>query len=171
MGGVTTSVKEYSPKHNSINDYIKKEYYERHTFHEIINENNYMNKLRKYNLSKSELKIVKSGFHCISRKNRSLRKYYFMKESLGIFRMKSYDINIITNDKNEKEIKIIKNALKYDIDNPYVITEKIEEGWGILFFYNSKSQVKKEKRILTLSEIENIKKLMKERLEHNLLSN
>lgn len=170
MGGTTTSVKRYYPTYNNINDYIKKECFISSNFHEIINKSNYIDKLKKYNLSELDLKKIEASFHCISRKIKCVRQYYFNEVDSGIFNMIRYDFNIITNNKNEKEVTIIKNFLQYNINNPYLITENQKRGWGIFFFYHSSTQTK-TKRALNSVEIENVKQLMKKRLGIKLLNN
>lgn len=130
-----------------------------------------MNILQKYNLSNYEMKTVRLGFHCLSKKHMSLRKDYCKDNGFDLFRMKCCDINIIKNDQNSKEVKIKNNIVQFKIENPNIITVEKKDGWGIFGFYHSKTLIKKEKRNLNLYEIEKIKKLMKEKLENYLLNN
>lgn len=130
---------------------------------ENITRNNYETKLSKYRLTYKEMNIIKAGFYCKSRINQRVNKFFFNNLGSGIFEMSCYTFKIVTSRYNEKVVEIIKNKLRYEVT---ATRAKEEKGWGILFWYRSKST---ENRALTFDEIENIKNEMKEKLNNKLL--
>lgn len=130
---------------------------------EKITRNNYEKRLSQYNLTYKEKNIIKSGLYCKSRINQRVNKFFFNNLGSGIFEMSCYTFKIVTNRENEKVLEIIKNKLRYKVK---ATCEKEKKGWGILFWYRTKST---ENRVLTFDEIENIKNEMREKLNTKLL--
>ena len=128
-----------------------------------ITKYNYEQKLSKYNLTRKEKDILRTGFFCKSRMNQRVDKFFFNNLGSGVFEMSCYSFKIITKSNNEKEVEIVKNKLKC-YANATKETEK--KGWGILFWYRKKTT---ESRALTFGEIEKIKNEMKEKLRIKLL--
>ena len=153
MGGVKSR-----PKINNT-PCIKRKEIESIVYKEKITKDNYETRLSKYNLTLKEMSIIKSGFHCKSRKNQIINKFFFNNLGSGTFEMSCLTFKIVTNSNNEKQVKIIKNKLRY-YANATSETEK--KGWGILFWYKKR---KIENRALTFDEIENIKREMKQKIE------
>jgi hypothetical protein len=109
------------------------------------------------------MNIIKTGFFCKSRINQRVNKFIFNNLGSGIFEMSCLTFKILTNCNNEKSVEIIKNKLRYYAK---ATTEKEEKGWGILFWYKTRTT---QNRTLTFDEIENIKKEMKKKIETKLL--
>ena len=164
MGGTTETITKYYKHKKNITDYITNEKFVTCTYHEVVNKNNYKDKLKKYNLSESEIKKIETSFNCSSRKMRRFNNNYFIKETYSIFQMAMNEFFIKTNMNNEKEIIIKKKSLKLTINNPYTIIEKANEGWGLLFFISSKTQTE-ERRRFKLSEMEELKLSMQNKLK------
>ena len=165
MGGTNQTITKYSETKEDITNYISYEKLVIYNYKEVVNKNNYKDKLKKYNLSDVDLKKIETSFNCSSRKIRHFKNNYFMKENYSIFRMSMQEFIIKPKSNNEKEILIKKKSLKYTINNPYSVIEKSYDGWGLLFFYISKVE-EKQKRALELSEIEALKASMKKKLNN-----
>lgn len=157
MGGIKSR-----PKYNNT-PCIRRNNVETTIYNEKITKYNYETRLRQYNLTFKEINIIKSGFFCKSRKNQRVNKFIFNDLGSGIFEMSCLTFNIVTNCYNEKEVKIIKNKLRY-IAN--ATTEEEKKGWGILFWYRKRTT---KNRALTFDEIENIRQEMQKKIEIKLL--
>lgn len=170
MGGIETTVEKKSPSPKSISNYINQKKFQIITCCcEEVNENNYIEKLKNYNLTQSDFKKIKVGFKCKARKNQFIKKHLFFNKGGGLFQMECCNLNITTNAYEKKIVKIKKYILQYKVDNPDEITEIKKKGWGILSFYRKPTQIR-SKRSLTLKEIEEIRELMKKSLKKKLLS-
>lgn len=170
MGGIKTTVEKKSPSPKSISNYINQKIFQIITCcFEEVNENNYIEKLKNYNLTQSDFKKIKVGFKCKARKNQFIKKHLFFNKGGGLFQMECCNLNITTNAYEKKIVKIKKYILQYKVDNPDEITEIKKKGWGILSFYRKTTQTR-SKRSLTLKEIEEIRELMKKSLKKKLLS-
>lgn len=170
MGGIKTTVEKKSPSPKSISNYINHKKFQKITCCcEEVNENNYIEKLKNYNLTQLDFKKIKVGFKCKARKNQFIKKHLFFNKGGGLFQMECCNLNITTNAYEKKIVKIKKYILQYKVDNPDEITEIKKKGWGILSFYRKTTQTR-SKRSLTLKEIEEIRELMKKSLKKKLLS-
>ena len=170
MGGIKSTVEKKTPSPKSIRNYINHKKFTIITCcSEEVNENNYKEKLKNYNLTLSDFKKIKVGFKCKAKKNQFIKKHLFFNKGGGLFQMECCNLNITTNAYEKRIVKIKKYILQYKVDNPDDITEIKKKGWGILFFYRKTTQIS-SKRSFTLKEIEKIRELMKKSLEQKLLS-
>lgn len=172
MGGVNSTVETKDSYYNNsegVTSLIRRTDFQKIPSLETkINQNNYIQQLSKYNLSRQELLKIKVGFNCSFTNNNSFKKYIFTNKGEGIFKMECRNLRISTNNYGEKNLKINKNSIQCKVDNPDVITEITKKGWGILSPYKSTVQTK-TKRPLKPQEIQVIKKYMKQNLERKML--
>lgn len=123
---------------------------------------NFKYRLAKYNLSSRQMNQIEIGLEC-AKKITKLNKFVFNIQGDGKFIMSCYTFKIRKNGDGERDVEIKTNRLVYNVK----ATQEYEsKGWGILFWYRRKYT---QSRSLTDSEIKDIKKEMKQKLERNLL--
>ena len=170
MGGIKSTAKKKSYLPKNIINYISQKNFQTISYcNKEVNENNYIEKLKDYNLTQSDFKKIKVGFKCKERKCQFTRNHFLINKDGGLFVMECCDFNITTDSNKKKIVKIKKYILQYKVHNPVNIIEIKEKGWGILFFYKKTTKIR-SKRSFSIKEIEEIKEQMKKSLEQKLLS-